>query len=188
MFRAVTVGVLVTVMVGPNHSRADETPPPSRRPACERVPGARFALEGPVRAYFGNVTRQWLLPAPEANPAMLAMFRDRDRRPYSLDQQHERAATSSGRGDPSDQLLLHLGSVIIEPFGSPTAPRRSRIIPARRARPILRPAMVLSLVSIMVLQSAAPAWAWGRLGHRVIAKLAERHLTPSARAEIKALL
>ena len=45
-------------------------------------PGGGFALEGPVREYLGNVTRQWLLPGPEANPAMLAMFRDRDRRPY----------------------------------------------------------------------------------------------------------
>ena len=46
------------------------------------MPEARFALEGPVEGYLQNVTRQWLLPAPEANPAMLAMFRDRDRRPY----------------------------------------------------------------------------------------------------------
>jgi nuclease S1 len=32
------------------------------------------------------------------------------------------------------------------------------------------------------------AFAWGRLGHRVIARLAERHLTPTAKAEIAALL
>jgi S1/P1 Nuclease len=35
---------------------------------------------------------------------------------------------------------------------------------------------------------AGPAWAWGRTGHRVIAKLAERLLTDQAKAEIKALL
>jgi hypothetical protein len=40
----------------------------------------------------------------------------------------------------------------------------------------------------VIVQSAAPAWAWGRVGHRVIAKLAERHLTDQARAVIKALL
>ena len=39
-----------------------------------------------------------------------------------------------------------------------------------------------------MFQSASPCWAWGRLGHRVIAKLAERHLTDQAKAEIKALL
>ena len=37
-------------------------------------------------------------------------------------------------------------------------------------------------------QATQPAWAWGRTGHRVIAKLAVRHLTGEARAEIKALL
>ncbi len=76
MLRAVTLGALISV-VGQNPDRPDET-----RPACERVPGARFAIEGPVRGYLRDVTRNWLLPAPEANPAMLAMFRDRDRRPY----------------------------------------------------------------------------------------------------------
>ena len=38
--------------------------------------------KGRCESYLRNVTRHWLLPAPEANPAMLAMFRDRDRRPY----------------------------------------------------------------------------------------------------------
>jgi hypothetical protein len=42
--------------------------------------------------------------------------------------------------------------------------------------------------SLASLQAASPAWAWGRLGHRVIARLAERHLTPSARAGIAELL
>src|SRR5262245_18258923 len=49
--------------------------------ANDRVPQARFALAGPVQGYVANVTRQWLLPAPEANPAILAMFRDCDRLP-----------------------------------------------------------------------------------------------------------
>jgi hypothetical protein len=41
---------------------------------------------------------------------------------------------------------------------------------------------------VVVILSAAPAWAWGQVGHRVIARLAERHLTDRAKAEIKALL
>ena len=31
--------------------------------------------------YLRGVTQQWLLVAPDANPAMLEMFRDRDRQP-----------------------------------------------------------------------------------------------------------
>jgi hypothetical protein len=50
------------------------------------------------------------------------------------------------------------------------------------------PALGTLLMLLAALQSAAPAWAWGRTGHRVIAKLAERHLTDRAKAEIKALL
>ena len=52
------------------------------RPACDKIAGARVAPEGPVRVYLDRVTVGWLLPGPEANPAILAMFRDRDRRPY----------------------------------------------------------------------------------------------------------
>jgi nuclease S1 len=55
-------------------------------------------------------------------------------------------------------------------------------------RSSLRRALTVSLVILSVLQFAAPAWAWGRLGHRAIARLAERHLTDRARAEIKVLL
>ena len=48
-----------------------------------------------------------------------------------------------------------------------------------RKRVRLRPWVSL-LALLIALQSATPAWAWGRLGHRVIAKLAERHLTDQA--------
>jgi hypothetical protein len=53
---------------------------------------------------------------------------------------------------------------------------------------MLRLALVLSLASLLIIQFAAPAWAWGRLGHRAIAKLAERHLSPAAKAAIAELL
>ncbi len=46
----------------------------------------------------------------------------------------------------------------------------------------------LTLTLLLVLQTTTRAWAWGRLGHRVTARLAELHLTPKAKAEIKALL
>jgi DUF1680 family protein len=41
-----------------------------------------FELGGIVGKYVENVTAQWLLTTPTANPAMLDMFRDRDRKPY----------------------------------------------------------------------------------------------------------
>jgi hypothetical protein len=47
---------------------------------------------------------------------------------------------------------------------------------------------VLAIALLLVLQSATPAWAWGRLGHRVISRLAEQQLTPQAKAGIAALL
>jgi S1/P1 Nuclease len=61
-------------------------------------------------------------------------------------------------------------------------------MPARRSMPLLSRALDFALAFLLILRSAAPAWAWGRLGHRVIAKLAERHLTPAARAGIAGLL
>ena len=47
-----------------------------------RVPRTRYALAGSVADYLSEVTRQWLLIAPAANPAMLDMFADRDRKPH----------------------------------------------------------------------------------------------------------
>lgn len=42
---------------------------------------ARFALEGVVGGWLATVVESWLLPYPRANPAMIQMFRDRDRLP-----------------------------------------------------------------------------------------------------------
>src|SRR5947207_4808050 len=53
----------------------------ARSPACSRVPGTRFQIDGCVQSYLSGVSEQWLKVAPFSNPAMLEMFRDRDRRP-----------------------------------------------------------------------------------------------------------
>jgi uncharacterized protein len=50
-------------------------------PACERAAETHFQLSGVIDAYLRAVTRNWLLIAPDANPGMLEMFRDRDRQP-----------------------------------------------------------------------------------------------------------
>ena len=56
--------------------------PPEPFPPLERARAEHLELDGIVRRYLDAVTNNWLLPAPEANPAMLAMFADRDRPPY----------------------------------------------------------------------------------------------------------
>ncbi len=47
---------------------------------------------------------------------------------------------------------------------------------------------VILLTLLVTLQTATPAWAWGALGHRVIARLAEKHMTPHAKAAVAGLL
>lgn len=49
--------------------------------ASDRPAGVTYAFEGPFADYLRGVTDQWLLVAPDANPGMLEMFRDRDRQP-----------------------------------------------------------------------------------------------------------
>ena len=41
---------------------------------------------------------------------------------------------------------------------------------------------------LVALQPPTPAWAWGRLGHRVTSRIAEKQLSPKAKEAIKALL
>jgi DUF1680 family protein len=45
------------------------------------VAGTTYDLRGPFAAYLRGVSDQWLKVAPAANPGMIEMFRDRDRRP-----------------------------------------------------------------------------------------------------------
>ena len=52
-----------------------------RQPALTSVPGAKLSLEGEIGRRLKAVTEQWILPTPLANPAILEMFRDRDRKP-----------------------------------------------------------------------------------------------------------
>jgi len=45
---------------------------------------------------------------------------------------------------------------------------------ARRSR--CRLWSVVALTLVIAVQATTPAWAWGRLGHRVISRLAEKNL------------
>jgi hypothetical protein len=46
----------------------------------------------------------------------------------------------------------------------------------------------LLLALLVALTVAAPAWAWGPLGHSIVAALAQRHLSPAAEAQVEHLL
>ena len=50
-------------------------------PTCSRIPKTTYKLSGFLTDYLDGVTDQWLKVAPRANPAMLEIFRDRDRKP-----------------------------------------------------------------------------------------------------------
>jgi hypothetical protein len=43
-------------------------------------------------------------------------------------------------------------------------------------------------ITIAILGAVSPAWSWGRDGHRVVAKIAARNLTPEARKKVAAIL
>ncbi|MBP7049624.1 MAG: glycoside hydrolase family 127 protein [Phycisphaerae bacterium] len=45
------------------------------------VPATHMKLEGPMAARLDGIIRNWLIPAPDANPGMLEMMRLRDRKP-----------------------------------------------------------------------------------------------------------
>src|ERR1035437_1164651 len=50
-------------------------------PRLDRIKAARFDLSGFVGERIRENAANWLLLAPDANPAMLQMLRDRDRQP-----------------------------------------------------------------------------------------------------------
>lgn len=53
-----------------------------KRPKCNRIPQTAYTFSGYLADYLTGVTEQWLKAAPLANPAMLEIFRDRDRQPF----------------------------------------------------------------------------------------------------------
>jgi len=54
----------------------------ARSPALAPAAGARFKFDGFIGERLKANEEQWLLTAPFANPAMIEMFRDRDRTPH----------------------------------------------------------------------------------------------------------
>ena len=50
-------------------------------PLLDALPEAEFALGGGMGGRLQALIENWILPTPEANPAILEMFRNRDRKP-----------------------------------------------------------------------------------------------------------
>jgi hypothetical protein len=59
---------------------------------------------------------------------------------------------------------------------------------AQSSRAFRRPCFVVALTLLVAFQTATSVRAWGRLGHRVISWIAEKNLTPRAKAAIVAVL
>lgn len=85
LLKIAAVGSLVASTAAQLHQPAlgapTKSPPRSHRRACSRIPGAKLNLNGWIGNYLSAVSEQWLKVAPFSNPAMLDMFRDRDREP-----------------------------------------------------------------------------------------------------------
>jgi hypothetical protein len=55
-------------------------------------------------------------------------------------------------------------------------------------RPSRRPLLASGLAALFLLGQTSPAWAWGRNGHRIVAKFAQTRLNSAARAAILDIL
>ncbi len=55
-------------------------------------------------------------------------------------------------------------------------------------RPCRHISPLATIAAIALLMTGNTAWSWGRLGHRVSARLAEARLTPTALAAARSLL
>ena len=75
------VGVCWWLAVGSASGQEQAAKAPADRP-LRRSDGLKVEPGGELRSYLDAVSKKWLTPAPDANPAILAMFADRDRKPY----------------------------------------------------------------------------------------------------------
>jgi DUF1680 family protein len=74
--------VVLTALALPYVARGQDTTSRLKvRPVLERPVHAEFHFRGPIGDRIEANIRNWLLTAPGSNPAMLQMFRDRDRTP-----------------------------------------------------------------------------------------------------------
>lgn len=76
-FSVSLIGLIV--ITGLTGSQVEESPPSNH---LYRARQTTFQLQGPVGRYLIRISDNWLKLVPNANPAILEMFRDRDRKPW----------------------------------------------------------------------------------------------------------
>ncbi|MGE5297192.1 MAG: beta-L-arabinofuranosidase domain-containing protein [Solirubrobacterales bacterium] len=79
MYNSLAIAIVLEMIIlagvlGENKTAAAGTPDMA-------VPQVKMSLEGPMGARLDAIVRNWLIPAPDANPGMLEMMRLRDRKP-----------------------------------------------------------------------------------------------------------
>ncbi|MFT3881938.1 MAG: glycoside hydrolase family 127 protein [Gemmatales bacterium] len=73
-------GVAAFLVLAAGLSAGDEP----HLPVLQRSTTTEYHLEGLAGKYITRISENWLKLVPEANPAILEMFRDRERKPYRL--------------------------------------------------------------------------------------------------------
>jgi hypothetical protein len=63
-------------------SVAGKSPATGQKPVLNRIPDTSYELQGIMQEYITAITKNWLLKVPDANPAILQMFADRDKQPH----------------------------------------------------------------------------------------------------------
>ncbi|MFN3651971.1 MAG: beta-L-arabinofuranosidase domain-containing protein [Armatimonadota bacterium] len=84
--RTILMALLLSGFLPVSAALSADAAPPDKTAAVPRLalepdPHARFEFSDLLGSRVARNTREWLIPAPEANPGMLEMFRVRDRLP-----------------------------------------------------------------------------------------------------------
>jgi uncharacterized protein len=82
MNRREFIGATAGAFLAPSLLRAAQPTSSTITPHFARAMPTRFKIDGPVGNHIAAVSEHWLRVAPFSNPAMLEMFRDRDRLPF----------------------------------------------------------------------------------------------------------
>lgn len=81
MRRAIVMATAVGLLASAVHCGGAPEAAAGELPRDLATPRLRIDLEGPMAVRLDGIVRNWLIPAPDANPAMLEMMRLRDRKP-----------------------------------------------------------------------------------------------------------
>ncbi len=77
------LAIVAVIVIAAGFAAAQQSAasPLQKHPAMESIPNARYKMGGELGRRLEAVTDQWIIPAPQANPQMLEMFRTQNRKP-----------------------------------------------------------------------------------------------------------